>query len=139
MSSRAGSRKNQYQCSIEVNQGGKYCVRIRAQFPNWGLSAYFLANSFPRAMKKIEASLQFFQKEEERLRFWGFERSDDPKLAGELLSEAGLRLDTRKEFPRRTSQAEIAPARAVPAFLLAQMRRELSEVVASSRLVAASD
>ncbi len=77
---------NLYHCAMERNQNGKYNIRIRVQFERggWALSVYFLASSFNAGMKKLEASLQLLQKSEERLRFWGVERTDDPNLAGDL-------------------------------------------------------
>ncbi len=37
------NRRNEYQCSIEVNRNGKYCVRVRALFArkeSWTLPVY---------------------------------------------------------------------------------------------------
>jgi hypothetical protein len=95
---RTSMRSNQYRCTIERNQNGKYNVRIRAQFGSggsqgWVLPLYFLASSFNAAMKKLEESLQLLQKSEEKLRFWTVERTDDPALAGDLLEEFGLWVD----------------------------------------------
>ena len=70
-------------------------------------SVYFLASSFNAAMKKLEQSLQLLQKNEDRLRFWGVERSDDPNLAGDLLQEFGLWLDRRREFPRKVAELNL--------------------------------
>ncbi len=141
MAPRVSTPKNEYQCSIETNQTGKYCVRVRARFgpQKWTLGVYFLATSFPRAMKKLEGTLQFLQQEEERLRFWSVERSDDPKLAGELLGDSGLSLDSRKDFPRKFARMEAVASRSIAAFHIAGIRRELSETCSTQRLVAASD
>src|SRR6266566_6762670 len=67
------NHRNEYQCTIEVNQNGKYCVRVRAVFTRkaWTLPVYFLASTFDRAMTKLEQTLQFLQQQEERLWFWG--------------------------------------------------------------------
>ncbi len=59
-------------------------------------------------MKKLEESLQLLQKNEERLRFWGVERTDDPNLAGDMLQEFGLWLDRRREFPRKIADFSVA-------------------------------
>jgi hypothetical protein len=101
MSAKTTASGNGYLCAIEKNQNGKYDVRIWAVFSRdgWKLPVYFLASSFNAAMKKLEESLQFLQKNEERLRFWGLERTDDPTLAGDLLKEFGLGLDRRKDLP----------------------------------------
>jgi hypothetical protein len=141
MSAKASLQRNEYRCSIETNQNGKYCVRIRASFArhSWVLSVYFLASSFDRAMKKLEESLQFLQRHEERLWFWCVDRSDDPNLAEELLREAGLRRDRRSEFPRKATSLSLPPERPVPSFLLAPVRRGLADSVETVRAVAAGD
>jgi hypothetical protein len=143
---------NEYRCSIERNQNGKYNVRVLAVFGpgasdpgtgesdqsghrGWMLPVYFLASSFNAAMKKLEESLQLLQKNEERLRFWGVERTDDPNLAGDLLQEFGLWLDRRREFPRKVADLDVPRERPVPASLLAPVRRILADSVAQERPV----
>ncbi|HVA93481.1 MAG TPA: hypothetical protein VNI36_01120 [Candidatus Dormibacteraeota bacterium] len=134
------NHRNEYQCAIEVNQNGKYCVRVRAMFARkaWILPVYFLASTFDRAMKKLEATLQFLQRKEEGLRFWGVEYSDDPIFSGELIRDAGLRLDRRGEFPRRASRVALFPEKPVPAILLAPVRRGLADSIDGGRVGAAS-
>jgi hypothetical protein len=134
-------KQNEYLCAIEMNKSGKYCLRVKATFgrKGWQLSVYFLASSFDRAMKKLEESMQFLQKNEEHLWFWAVDRSDDPNLAGEMLREAGLRLDRRQEFPRRQASMAVSPNRPVPAFQIAPLRRGLAESVSTLRAAAASD
>lgn len=141
---RVNMRANQYLCTIERNQNGKYNVRVRAQFgggpQSWVLPVYFLASSFGAAMKKLEESLQLLQKSEERLRFWAVERTDDPNLAGDLLQDFGLRLDRRRDFPRRTGEIAVPRERPVPAAMLAPLRRVLADAVAQERIpLAAGD
>lgn len=143
---------NEYFCAIERNQNGKYNVRVRAIFgpgpkdaesgravhngqSRWMLPVYFLASSFNAAMKKLEESLQQLQKNEDRLRFWGVERTDDPNLAGDLLQEFGLRLDRRREFPRKVAELGVPRERPVPASMLAPVRRVLADSVAQERPV----
>jgi hypothetical protein len=135
------SHRNEYQCTIEVNQNGKYCVRVRAMFKRkgWTLPVYFLASTFDRAMKKLEQTLQFLQQEEERLWFWGVERSDDPNCSAELVQEAGLRLDRRAEFPRRSANVTLSPEQRVPAVLLAPVRRGLAHSIDTGRISLAGD
>lgn len=125
------NHRNEYQCSIEVNQNGKYCVRVRALYARkaWVLPVYFLASTFDRAMRKLEEALQFLQRKEERLWFWGVEYSDDPNFSEELVREAGLRLDRRSEFPRRSAQVALSPEKPVPAVLLAPVRRGLADSI----------
>ncbi len=141
MTTRTSQQRNDYRCSIEMNQGGKYCVRIRAHFAthDWHLSVYFLSSSFDRAMKKLEQSLQFLQRQEDRLWFWGVDRSDDPNLAAEMLREAGLRMDRRAEFPSKSGSLAVLPERPVPAFVLGPVRRGLAESLESVRAVAAGN
>lgn len=127
--------RNQYLCAVEKNQSGKYDVRIRAVFrqDGWTLPVYFLASTFTVAMKKLEESLRSLQKSEDRLRFWGVERTDDPNLAGDLLKEMGLALDRRKDLPRKIAEIRVAPARTVTSSMLASARRVLTESLAQER------
>jgi hypothetical protein len=129
------NHRNEYQCTIEVNQSGKYCVRIRAAFTRkaWTLPVYFLASTFDRAMRKLEQTLQFLQQQEERLWFWGVQRTDDPNMAQELVKEAGLRLDRRAEFPRRSANVALMPEKPVPPVMLAPVRRGLANSIDSAR------
>jgi hypothetical protein len=140
MSAKNGSSANEYLCAIEKTQNGKYNVRVRAAFGRsaWTLPVYFLASSFNGAMKKLEESLQHLQKNEERLRFWGVERTDDPNLAGDLLQEFGLWLDRRREYPRKVAELGVPRERPVPASMLAPMRRVLADSIAQERTSSAA-
>jgi hypothetical protein len=133
--------RNDYRCSMERNQTGKYCVRVRVQYPRhaWRLGVFFLASSFDRAMKKLEESLRFLQRNEEKLWFWGVDRAADLGFSAEFLKEAGLQLDRRIEFPRKASNLSVEPERDVPAFVLGPIRRGLAESVESPRLQLAGD
>jgi hypothetical protein len=141
MPARASTVRNDYRCSMEKNQGGKYCVRIRVHYPRhaWSLGVFFLASSFDRAMKKLEQSLDFLQRHEEKLWFWGVDRAEDMGFSAEFLREVGMRLDKRTEFPRKAANLTLAPERAVPAFILGPVRRGLAESVESPRTVNAAD
>jgi hypothetical protein len=134
MSSR-NSSLNSYVCAMEKNQNGKYNIRIRVTFGHgsWSLSVYFLASSFNAAMKKLEQSLQLLQKNEEKLRFWGVERTDDPNVAGDLLQEFGLFLDRRREFPRKLAEISVGSEKPVAASMLAPVRRILADSVSQER------
>jgi hypothetical protein len=133
--------RNDYRCSIELNQTGKYCVRIRVQYPRhaWNLSVFFLASSFDRSMKKLEESLRFLQRNEEKLWFWGVDRSEDLAFSAEFLKDAGLTLDRRIEFPRKAANLALEPERDVPAFVLGPVRRGLAESVEYGRVRLAGD
>jgi len=149
MPAKTAVNANEYICAIERNQNGKYNVRVRATFgparrmaeneqkdrSAWTLPVYFLASSFNAAMKKLEQSLQLLQKNEERLRFWGVERTDDPKMAGDLLQEFGLWLDRRRDFPRKVAELGVPRERPVPASMLAPLRRVLADSIAPERPV----
>jgi hypothetical protein len=141
MPTRTSIVRNDYRCSMEKNQGGKYCVRIRVHYPRhaWSLAVYFLASSFDRAMKKLEESLDFLQRHEEKLWFWGVDRAEDMGFSAEFLREVGMRLDKRTEFPRKAASLTVAPERSVPAFVLGPIRRGLAESVESPRTVNAAD
>lgn len=140
MGDKQTGRRNEYRCCIEINQNGKYSVRIQARFgKGWSLPVFFLVSSFDTAMKRLEEALQLLQRNEERLWFWGVERSDDPKLAAELLKPMGLHYDQRRDFPRRLAEFVVSPGRSVPAFRLAQARRALAESITVGRAALASD
>jgi hypothetical protein len=141
MAGRASNVRNDYRCSIEKNQTGKYCVRLRVQYPRhaWTLGVFFLASSFDRAMKKLEESLHFLQRNEEKLWFWGVDRAEDLGFSAEFLKEAGLHLDRRGEFPRKAANLSVEPERDVPAFVLGPIRRGLAESVQSPRVQLAGD
>jgi hypothetical protein len=133
--SHRNSSLNGYFCAMEKNQNGKYNIRIRVTFGHgsWSLSVYFLASSFNAAMKKLEQSLQLLQKSEERLRFWGVERSDDPNVAGDLLQEFGLFLDRRRDFPRKLAEITVGSEKPIAASMLAPVRRVLADSVSQER------
>lgn len=139
MRARITGIRNRYRCAVERNQAGKYCVRVKARFARhgWDLSVWFLASSFEQGMRKLQQALRFLQRNEERLWFWGVDRSDDPNLSGELLNVAGLRLDKRTEFPRQAAILVLSPDRAVAAEHLSPVRRDLNHSLAGMR--AASD
>ena len=141
MASRSHSPRNDYRCSIERNQAGKYCVRVQVHYPRhaWKLGVYFLAGSFDRAMKKLEEALDFLQKNEEKLWFWGVDRAEDMGFSAEFLKEAGLKLDQRNEFPRKSTSISLAPEKEVPAFVLGPVRRGLAELVEAPRVALAGD
>lgn len=135
MPGKSSASENEYFCAIEKNQNGKYNIRIRAVFgrSGWVLPVYFVASSFDAAMKKLEESLQALQKNEESLRFWAVERSDDPNLAGDLLEPYGLWLDRRSEFPRKAAEIGIPSEHPVPASILGPVRRTLADALATDR------
>ena len=138
---RAPQVRNGYRCTIEVNQAGKYCVRIRAQYPRnaWSLGVFFLASSFDRSMKKLEECLRFLQRNEEKLWFWGVDRAADLAFTSEFLKEVGLLLDRRLEFPRKTSSVSLERDRDIPGFVFGPIRRSLAESVAYGRVRLAGD
>lgn len=140
MNKKASSRQNEYRCCVEMNQNGKYSVRIRVRFVrhDWELPVYFLASTFDRAVRRLEQALQFLQREEDRLWFWGVDRSDDPNVSADMLRESGLNLDRRSDFPRRTERLALQPEQPVSAFLMAPLRRGLAESVGTGRQAAAA-
>jgi hypothetical protein len=132
---------NEFRCAVERTQGQKLCIRIQAHFArnDWVLPVFFLASSFGRAAKNLDQALRFLQQSEEKLWFWGVDRSDDPNLADELLSDFGLRLDRRKDFPRRAAVVTLTPGKFPTAFQLTQLRRELEAMKGTVRLAATGD
>jgi hypothetical protein len=138
---RISTSRNEYRCSIERNQSGKYCVRVRVYYTRhaWTLNVYFLAGSFDRAMKRLEEALDFLQRQEEKLWFWGVDRAEDMGFSAEFLKEAGMRLDRRTDFPKRATSVTLAPEKEVPASVLGPMRRGLAESVEVVRAAAVGD
>ncbi len=141
MAARSTLPRNGYRCSMERNQSGKYCVRIQVHYPRhaWTLGVYYLASSFDRAMKKLEEALDFLQRHEEKLWFWGVDRAEDLGFSAEFLKEAGLRLDRRVDFPRKATSLSLPPEKQVPAFVLGPVRRGLAESIDSGRVLMAGD
>jgi hypothetical protein len=90
-------------------------------------------------MKKLGQTLDYLQRNEERLWLWSVDRSDDINPTGEMLREEGLHLDRRAEFPRRAATIALPVEKPVPAFLLAPARRTLAGSVANLRVPVASD
>jgi hypothetical protein len=140
MTKKLHGRQNAYSCCVEINQNGKYCVRIRAHFgrKDWDLPVYFLASSFDRAMRRLEEVFQLLQREEERLWFWGVDRSDDPNVAADMLRQSGLNLDRRGEFPRRCETLSMAADQPISPFQIASLRRGLAYSVTSGRTAVAA-
>src|SRR3979490_2024829 len=133
--------RNDYRCSIERNQGGKYCVRIRVRYPRPTVVIvfFFFASNFDKTIKKLDECVDFLQRHEEKLRFWGVDRAEDMGFSAEFLREAGLKLDRRGEFPRKAANLSLVPERQVPAFVLGPVRRNLAESVDTMRPVAVGD
>jgi len=132
---------NEYRCAIERNQNGKYSVRVRAAFGDhgWMLPVYFLAGTFDGAMKRLEEALQLLQRHEQRLWFFGRERSDDPNFAADLLESIGLQLDRRSEFPQKVAGFGVPSERPVSAVQLAPIRKVLAESIDNVRAAAYGD
>lgn len=141
MSQKTALQRNEYRCCIEINQNGKYSVRMQVRFgaKNWSLPVFFLVSSFDAAMKRLEEAVQLLQRDEDKLWFWGVERSDDPKVAAELMNGIGLHYDQRREFPRRKAEFALLPGHPVTAFRLAQARRALADSITAGRTALASD
>ena len=140
MTKKPHGRQNGYSCCVEINQNGKYCVRIRAHFArnDWNLPVYFLASTFDRAIRRLEEVFQLLQREEERLWFWAVDRSDDPNMAADMLRQSGLNLDRRGEFPRRCERLALAAEQPVSPFQLAALRRGLAQSIGSGRTAMAA-
>jgi len=100
---------------------------------------FYLASNFDKAMKKLEEAVDFLQRHEEKLWFWGVDRAEDMGFSAEFLREAGLRLDRRIEFPPKGANLTLAPERNVPAFVLGPVRRGLAESMEGPRAVYAGD
>src|ERR1700687_5069682 len=55
MAAHTSAVRNDYRCSLERNQAGKYCVRIQVRYPghDWTLGVFFVASAFAGSLKKI--------------------------------------------------------------------------------------
>jgi hypothetical protein len=84
-------------------------------------------------MKKLAQSLQMLQKNEDRLRFWAVERTDDPNVAGDLLREFGLSVDRRRDLPRKIAEFRVPRERAISIAALVPVRRILADSIAERR------
>src|SRR5947209_822941 len=100
---RNSTARNDYRCTIERNQSGKYCVRVQVHYPrhSWKLGTFFLASSFDRAMKKLEEALDFLQRQEEKLWFWGVDRAEDLGFSAEFLKERGCGWTAARNSPEK--------------------------------------
>jgi len=140
MATRTSSVRNDYRCSIERNQSGKYCVRLQVHYPRhaWNLSVFFLAGSFDRAMKRLEEALDFLQRQEEKR---GSGVWTAPKTWAFRPSSSRMRVEARPPFriSKKGHQRIAGPGAPVPAFVLGPMRRGLAESVEVARSAAASD
>src|SRR5437588_6976740 len=99
MAARISSVRNDYRCTIDRNQSGKYCVRIQARYPRhaWTLGVLFLASSFNRAMKRLEDALDFLQRQADEVWVWGADRAEEMGFWAGFLKDAGVLLDGRDE------------------------------------------
>jgi hypothetical protein len=102
------------------------------------LGAAGVLSGLDRAVRRLEEALQFLQREEDRLWFWGVDRSDDPNVSADMLRESGLNLDRRADFPRKAERLALPPEQAVSAFLMAPLRRGLADSVGTGRQTAAA-
>src|SRR5258707_234157 len=141
MPGRLSAVRNDYRCSIERNQAGKYCVRIRVRYPRHvGLLGFlYLAQNFKKPMKKLEEAVVSLQRHEKKLCFWGVDRAEDMGFSADFLRKAGLRFDRRIEFPQKGANLALAPERTVPAFILGPVRRGLAESMEAARPAYAGD
>jgi len=103
MPPRSSSIRNDYRCSIEEESNRQIRVRIRVLYPRhaWTLAVFFLASSFDRAMKKLEESLHFLQRHEEKLWFWGVDRAEDLGFSAEFLRKRVSTWTAATNFPAK--------------------------------------
>jgi len=133
--------------------GEKFSIEVAGKLPKRAEWGYWIEDYYPirdrqgkvkqvcvtvieiSRIKKLEESLDFLQRHEEKLWFWGVDRAEDMGFSAEFLREAGLRLDRRLEFPRKGANLALAPERSVPAFILGPVRRGLAESMEAARPV----
>ena len=119
--------QNTYRVSVEPNQLGKHMARIEARFAenDFRLWVYFQAATPERVFSRLPAMLRFLQSREEQLWLWGSEASDRGLFFEELLDEAGLTLDRRRDFPRAALAIAAAPGANFRPLQLAELKRRL--------------
>lgn len=119
--------RNTYRISVEPNQAGKHEARLEARFGEsaWSLRVYFLSGTPERLLARLQNVLRYIQRHEEELWMWGSNASDRSLLFDELLREAGLELDRRKDFPRSAVVLSGRPGEAFRPLQLAELRRKL--------------
>ena len=120
--------QNTYRVSVEPNQLGKHMARIEARFAenDFRLRVYFQAATPERVFSRLPGVLRFLQNREEQLWLWGSEASDRSLFFEELLDEAGLMLDRRRDFPRAAVAVGAAPGSSFRPLQLAELKRRLS-------------
>lgn len=130
--------RNTYRISVEPNQAGKHEVRLEARFGEsaWSLRVYFLSSTPERLLARLQNVLRYLQRHEEELWMWGSNASDRSLLFDELLREAGLELDRRKDFPRSAVVLAARPGEAFRPLQLAELKRKLDSRLAPVTRVA---
>ena len=130
--------RNSYRISVEPNQAGKYEARLEARYgtTGWTLRVYFLASTPERLVSHLQATLRSLQRHEEELWMWGASPSDRGLFFEELLSEAGLTLDRRREFPRGALAVSATSGEAFRPLPLAELKRKLLARLAPAARVA---
>jgi hypothetical protein len=132
--------QNTYRVIVEPNQLGKHMARIEARFyeNDFRLRVYFQAATPERVFSRLPGVLRFLQGREEQLWLWGSEASDRSLFFEELLEEAGLMLDRRRDFPRAAvavgGGARCGPASAATGGAQAPPDRRLAPSVAARRV-----
>lgn len=120
--------QNTYRVSIEPNQLGKHMARIEARFfeNDFRLRVYYQAANPDRVFSRLPGVLRFLQSREEQLWLWGSEVSDRGLFFEELIGEAGLTLDRRRDFPRTAVAVGAEPGANLRPLQLAELKRRLS-------------
>lgn len=130
--------RNTYRISIETNQAGRFESRIEARFATsrWTLRAYFLAATPERLKSHLQATLRYLQRHEDELWMWGANPADRGLFFEDLLSQSGLELDRRREFPRGALVVTAEPGELFRPLQLAELKRRLAERLAPAPRVA---
>jgi len=131
-------QRNTYRISIEPNQAGRFEARIEARFAgsDWTLRVYFLAATPARLLSHLQATLRYLQRREEELWMWGANPADRGLFFDDLLSQSGLELDRRREFPRGALVIAAEPGELFRPLQLAELKRRLAERLAPAPRVA---
>lgn len=130
---------NTYRISVERNQAGRYTARVQARYRDsgWTLRVFFIASTPERLVSHLQSVLRYLQRQEEALWMWGSNPSDRGLFFGELLSDAGLELDHRREFPRGAVVVTAEPGASFRPLQLAELKRRLVQRLAPAARVPA--
>lgn len=130
----ATDTRNRYRTSAEVNQAGKYEVRLEARYARRGvLRVFFLASTPARVLSHLQNVLRFLQQREEELWLWGSSGGERNLRFEQLLREANLQADHRAELPRGAVEVSARSGKSVRTLPPAVKRRLTAQLASPAK------